>query len=208
MPDDSWKTFGQAFRPEDFEAQKKAIAESLASCAERIIQNHQTTVECERVSMQNGHKAICAAIAAGQNLRLAKSHVEHGEFGKWVESNCPDISMETARRYMRLSKQSHVAALLDTGSLRQAYIMAGIVKDEKAEPETKSTQPSMPYSHRLCFKLIKELDELEDVNDSAQIEKILPTMETIVRWYLNHAGPDSELAREFEKVFSSALATA
>jgi len=46
------------------------------------------------------------AITAGQLLAEAKAKQHHGEWVEWLETNCPDVSVRTAQRYMQISEQT------------------------------------------------------------------------------------------------------
>ena len=74
--------------------------------------------------------AITAAVQCGDLLTRQKASVPHGTWLDWLATHCPDISAETARRYMRLSKRSQVTDLTDATSLRQAYLATGVLPEE------------------------------------------------------------------------------
>jgi hypothetical protein len=54
--------------------------------------------------VESGKSSLTNAIRAGELLVSAKECVEHGAWTQWLDDNCPDISEETARLYMRLAK--------------------------------------------------------------------------------------------------------
>jgi hypothetical protein len=54
--------------------------------------------------VESGKSSLTNAIRAGELLVSAKECVEHGEWTQWLADNCPNISEETARLYMRLAK--------------------------------------------------------------------------------------------------------
>lgn len=95
---------------------------------EKILAAHNNVKSFDALSEENGRKAIQAAITAGTELREVKADVGHGKFTPWLEANFTDLSPETARRYMRLSKKGNVTDLTDCTSLRQAYLATGIIK--------------------------------------------------------------------------------
>ena len=57
--------------------------------------------------VESGKSSLTNAIRAGELLVSAKECVEHGEWTQWLADNCPDISEETARLYMRLAKNEN-----------------------------------------------------------------------------------------------------
>ena len=82
---------------------------------------------------------------AGKYLLAAKAKVGHGGWLKWFAENCPGISEDTSERYRNLAEyaikeakanSAHWRNLIEAGSLRQAYIAAGVVKDTKDAPDT------------------------------------------------------------------------
>lgn len=98
---------------------------------EKILAAHNSVQSCNALSEENGRNAIQAAIVAGELLHETKDTVEHGKFTAWLKENCKDISVETARRYIRLAKRSHKTDLSDCTSLRQAYLATGTIPDER-----------------------------------------------------------------------------
>ena len=73
--------------------------------------------------------AITSAVECGNLLLRQKASLPHGAWLPWLAQYCPDISAETARRYMRLSKRSQVTDLTDATSLRQAYLATGVLPE-------------------------------------------------------------------------------
>ena len=94
---------------------------------EKILTAHNNVKSFDALSEENGRKAIQAAITAGESLRVIKDTMPK-KFTAWLKVNIKDISPETARRYMRLSKKGNVTDLTDCTSLRQAYLATGILK--------------------------------------------------------------------------------
>lgn len=70
---------------------------NLSALAERINQQHRLVVEALKKTL--GHAKM-----AGELLVEAKSLVSHGQWGRWLQENCPGISDRTARNYMRIAK--------------------------------------------------------------------------------------------------------
>jgi hypothetical protein len=79
----------------------KLTPEQLAHNAGLINAAHHDVVEANKTS-------ISRAIEAGTMLRACKETVGHGGWMKWLAENCPDISEETARLYMRLADPKNV----------------------------------------------------------------------------------------------------
>lgn len=86
----------------------------------------RTAADC---ATNEARAAITAAVQCGDLLTRQKASVPHGTWLDWLAAHCPDISAETARRYMRLSKRSQVTDLTDATSLRQAYLATGVLPE-------------------------------------------------------------------------------
>ena len=86
-------------------------------------------------------QAITAAVQCGDLLNRQKTSLPHGEWLPWLANRCPDISAETARRYMRLANRSIVTDLTDATNLRQAYLATGVLPESartRREPDVST----------------------------------------------------------------------
>ncbi len=97
--------------------------------------------------------AITAAVQCGDLLTRQKASVPHGTWLDWLATHCPDISTETARRYMRLANRSQVTDLTDAASLRQAYLATGIL------PSPPAPEPSLPDAETPVITFTRGLDQ-------------------------------------------------
>jgi hypothetical protein len=97
--------------------------------------------------------AITAAVQCGDLLLRQKASVPHGTWLPWLAQHCPDISAETARRYMRLAKRSHETDLTDATSLRQAYLATGVL------PETPAREATPPDGNSPVITFTRGLDQ-------------------------------------------------
>ena len=88
--------------------------------------------------------AITAAVQCGDLLTRQKASVPHGTWLDWLAAHCPDISAETARRYMRLSKRSQVPDLTDATSLRQAYLATGVLPEPPPSDDDTTPDANAP----------------------------------------------------------------
>lgn len=102
----------------------------------------RTAADC---ATNEARAAITAAVQCGDLLTRQKASVPHGTWLDWLAAHCPDISAETARRYMRLSKRSQVTDLTDATSLRQAYLATGFFPNRPLATTTTPT-PTPPSS--------------------------------------------------------------
>jgi hypothetical protein len=92
-------------------------------------------------AIRGGQAAVKAAIRAGGLLTKAKKIIEHGSWLKWLADNCPDISCDTAQRWMALAKTAHVRNLTEAKNISEAYRAIGIIEDREVEPKGIGTAP-------------------------------------------------------------------
>ena len=86
-------------------------------------------------------EAIRLAVICGEYLEMARTQINHGEWYEWLRVNCPDLTAETARKYMRLANRNHDCDLKAAPTLRQAYLMAGIINESTPADDTIEPQP-------------------------------------------------------------------
>ena len=106
--------------------------------------------------INTGHSAIKFAVRrlavhvaqVGAFLVVAKSKVKHGEWLDWLAENCPEISHDTATRYVKtyhglrgLVNDSNYALVRNLTPM-QAYKALGIVRD--ANDITEIVEPLPP----------------------------------------------------------------
>jgi len=102
----------------------------LGELARLIAEAHE---DCERFDQQQrefANRSIDAALKAGDHLNEAKKLVPFGEWAAWVEETC-SFCQRTAENYMKLAKSKHIADFEKCSSLREAYILGGIIKRPK-----------------------------------------------------------------------------
>ena len=97
---------------------------SLEELAEEINSGHQAIGEgLRRSAMEVVHN--------GARLVAAKSKLPHGEWLPWLAKNCPEISQQTASRYVQTyNKAQSNYALMSNLSPTEAYKALGIVKED------------------------------------------------------------------------------
>jgi len=100
---------------------------------------------------EHAARAVAAAVECGDLLVRQKASLPHGGWLPWLAAHCPQISAETARRYMRLAKRSRVTDLTAASSLRQAYLATGVLPDTRprdaAAPD--ATAPVITFTRGL-----------------------------------------------------------
>src|SRR2546430_17112354 len=74
-----------------------------------------------KAAREKSREALAEAILCGQKLKRTKELVGPGCWVRWLQENCPQISRQTALKWMKLG--SHNLQILSTSyGLRQAYI--------------------------------------------------------------------------------------
>lgn len=96
----------------------KLSTADLTKNARIINEAHKAVVAAQQTSLQH-------AITAGTTLRACKEAIPHGEWTEWLEKNCPDISEETARLYMRLADPKN-ADRLEAAAEENGNAVAGL----------------------------------------------------------------------------------
>lgn len=93
----------------------------------------------------NARHAVTRALECGRLLNLQKQTLPHGEWQPWLATHCPDISVVTARRYMRLAKRSHDHSLENAAGLRQAYLATGVLPESPRERTRNAHEPTVSF---------------------------------------------------------------
>ena len=125
----------------------KEKADELQSFGEKALEAHKRVAEFDALTRENGRKTIEAAVEAGKSLKAAKSMLKRGQWMPWLEVNCPAISDQTARNYMKVADgvadESKSKLLLNCGSLTEAYVVLGVTslrkRSEKEKPTTTAS---------------------------------------------------------------------
>ena len=125
--------------------QSVAVSDQLGKIARRIRDHYDTAGRLVANADNIAKQAIAEVILCGQALNEAKALVPHGEWGSWLAKHCKGVSEKTCQNYLRLSKAQHVADLSNAKTLRQAYILAGIIR-EADEPTAVHPESRWPQS--------------------------------------------------------------
>ena len=80
--------------------------------------------------------SITKVIVAGRMLLAKRENCEHGEWMAWLEKNVTEplgVTYATARNWIKLTEymQTNPARLDDSATVRQAYILAGLLKESE-----------------------------------------------------------------------------
>ena len=112
---------------------EKLTPEQLSKNASLINAAHRAVVEANKTQLEK-------AIEAGTMLRACKDSVGHGAWTKWLYDNCKDISVETARLYMRLADPDNADKLEEAAAKQNGNAVADLsvrgAAKVLAKPET------------------------------------------------------------------------
>jgi hypothetical protein len=77
-----------------------------------------------KMAQNSASQAVLFAAKCGSELLHAKELCEHGQFGKWIAKNIPEISNGTMHRYMELAQvlQKKVAKFPTVGNLQSLNV--------------------------------------------------------------------------------------
>ncbi|SDH31263.1 DUF3102 domain-containing protein [Desulfosporosinus hippei] len=134
--------------------------------------------EINSIKDQTGRMLLYSSVEIGRRLTEAKSMVNHGEWGKWLESSV-SYSQSTANKLMRLFDE--YGAKLTTGqdsgnsesipnlSYTQAIILLGIPEEERESFVAEHDAANM--STRELKQAVQERDQA--VNEKVELQNAL-----------------------------------
>jgi hypothetical protein len=105
---------------------------------------NETTVMLVAKARQLGCEAIAEAILCANAALEAKEILGPTGFLKWAAKFCPAVKIDDLLKYMRLarsSKTTYVSYFKDCTSLRQAYILVGIIPEITPGDVTQDSPP-------------------------------------------------------------------
>ncbi len=154
-PSLSAKTAWRLERAASYMREMVSVLDELTPVADRINAAYTRT-------LSSAIDAVTAAVEAGDLLFEEKEKMEHGEWGKWLEVNCPKITVRTAQRLMKAAAYVRVTGYFEAQTVRQLYLEAGAIEeteggDGSPSPEQSIMAPAMMVFNR--FRLFYN-DEL------------------------------------------------
>ncbi|PTY02387.1 hypothetical protein DB346_09800 [Verrucomicrobia bacterium LW23] len=123
----------------------------IPNFAPRILEAFREANRLAAGAKDQASAAVAKALECGKLLVEQKQALGHGAWLPWLDTNVPEISEWTARRYMGLAKRAHVLDLNDTATIRQAYVATGIIP-------TTEKEPAAPNPHKPWVKFVRPLD--------------------------------------------------
>jgi len=98
--------------------------------AAQILEAYHAAEELALQAAGSANNAIEQALRVGAMLNSKKSQVGPGNWSRWLKTYCPEVSLVTIGRWMKLArlKSNGLAACLEgQQSLRSAYVAVGIL---------------------------------------------------------------------------------
>jgi hypothetical protein len=93
---------------------------------------------------------LAKAIAIGEKLAACKRRLEHGEWEAWLRKNCPKLSLETARLYMRLAAgQEELAKQAKAKSVSVTDMTISDAREALAKPRSAEGSKAKPKAATL-----------------------------------------------------------
>jgi hypothetical protein len=114
---------------------------SLSDLTQQLKDIASTVTSMNLASLQAGTLAVSSAVKGGAILIKCKSLVARGGWEKWLLDHVPEISHETACRWMRLANLSSVTDLSAVSSLTEAYRLCEKPRGSEKQP-SPATAPS------------------------------------------------------------------
>jgi hypothetical protein len=101
--------------------------------------------EAVDVTMAHVEMAVGKVINAGRKLLAMRGQIEHGQWMAWIEENVSsvlEVSYHTTRNWMKLAEfaERRGADLDNAQTVRQAYMLAGILPEPESTEGGNSTQ--------------------------------------------------------------------
>jgi len=112
-----------------------------------VVASDQAIIDAKRNSLTN-------ALVCGEYLNKCKREIKHSKLGRFIQTHF-QISHRTCNRYMRLDKEKD--KLRDVKSLRGAYILLKIIKDDSEEQDD-------PVDCMSSFAPVKEAEQVDRDN--------------------------------------------
>lgn len=204
----------------------QANRDQLAAYGVEAVEAHNKVAELDALTRQHGKQTIEMAAKCGAALARAKSLLKHGQWLPWLEKNCPHITDQTARNYIKVANalNNNSKPLLNCGSLMEAYVVLGIVSlrpkpkkpttenpkggDEnknktppaKIPPEPEVTAETLSHSYApemLCEAVVIRLNNTDTLHQEG-LQPCLKSIKPIVDWY-NHHAPKPRKAKKSKK---------
>lgn len=149
------------------EARKETL--KLSELADEINNAARECDDATVATLASGMLTVQAAIRAGKSLSRVKAKLEHGKYLKWLADNCPKVSEESARRWVRLADRSRMTDLTDARSITDAFrivaeVQGGADKEEKRALGTAAVDLYCELAAKAAKRAQGFIDVVKDVS--------------------------------------------
>lgn len=117
----------------------KTDYQQLLALAKTANARHEEALSLANQTKSLAAQAISSALLAGQALKKAREITSHGEWKAWLKIHI-NYSYETVTRYIELADPKHAKQLESCKTLRQAYVVLGILPDQQQQQSIYTKQ--------------------------------------------------------------------
>lgn len=107
--------------------ERKKLSDNLRMLARLINGRFEEAETLAKSTGERAREAAKAVILCGQSIAEAYELVPTADWREWLTAHCPRVSYETAMRWRRVGKLSHVTKMDEVQTIRQLYQLAGIL---------------------------------------------------------------------------------
>lgn len=136
----------------------EAPAVLLEQYAREANERHTEAQEFAKAAKSKTTEAVKAALLSGQALSRARDLCKYGEWYPWLGKNCPNISAETARKWIAIANHNASWDLIEGKTIQQLYIDAGLV--DKKEPEARAEKSIITRFQEILHLLQGKSDKI------------------------------------------------
>jgi Protein of unknown function (DUF3102) len=98
----------------------------------------------ELLSKTHGKLCLELALKTGEILSDCEDIIPYGQWVQWVKDNVKHIEYQTVTRYIKMYNMSHDTDLTECESIREAYILCGIIPKKLPKKETEPVKKKKP----------------------------------------------------------------
>lgn len=174
--------------------QIEVITANEAQLIDAINAGYKEAIELANAVKEGQQSAIQKAAQVGVLLSQAKDRLKHGEWMPWLEKNCPDISWDTANRWIKISTVRNLESYQTQRAALQSLGLLPWQEQASAEPTDRANPNYVSYINKLLAVFAKGNIPIEQWTQE-QKAKVAADLMPIVSLY-------HELTKQDEQVFT------
>lgn len=171
-------------------------SQKLDKLARTIRDTYSAAERLAAAARDKGREAIAEALLCGNALNEAKKLVPHGRWLGWLEGHCKGVSERTAQNYMRLANTKHVADLLCSRNVTQAYVKIGILPSPTPPPALAQLSDGT-HTEALPITPVINVEVLSQANPEARLKELAAPLISTLHDYVVSGIISTEAARLF-----------